>query len=73
MISKWKKPDLNICDLATLESFKKQMLTFIRPRQYSTFKLHNPQEIKLQTVVRVGLSHLKEEEFKHNFHDSIES
>ena len=73
MISKWKKPDLNICDLATLESFKKQMLTFIRPRQYSTFKLHHPQEIKLQTLVRVGLSHLKEQEFKQNFHDSIES
>ena len=73
MISKWKKPDLNICDLATLEFFKKQILTFIRPRQYSTFKLHNLQEIKLRTLLRVGLSHLKEQKFKHNFHDSIGS
>ena len=73
MISKWKKPDLNICDLATLEFFKKQILTFIRPRQYSTFKLHNPQEIKLRTLLRVGLSHLKEQKFKHNCHDSIKS
>ena len=73
MISKWKKLDLKICDLGPLEFFKKQILNFIGPSQYSTFKLQNLQEIKLHTLLRVVLSHLKLQKFKQNFQDSIES
>ena len=73
MISKWKKLDLKICDLGPLEFFKKQILNFIGTSQYSTFKLQNLQEIKLHTLLRVVLSHLKLQKFKQNFQDSIES
>ena len=71
VINDLDKFNMKIRDSAILESFKKQILNFIRTRQNSTFKLHNPIGIKLLTRLRVGLSHLKEHKFKHNFRDSI--
>ena len=72
VISEWNKFHWKIQDSDTLESFKKQILNIIRPGQNSTFKLHNPLGTKLLTRLRVGLSHLKEHKFKHDFQDSID-
>ena len=47
--SEWNKFNLKIRDLNTLKSFKQQVFNFIRPRQSSTFKLHNPLGSKLFT------------------------
>ena len=51
VISEWNNSYLKIC-----VSAKKHTLNFIRPRQNSVFKLHNPLGIKR---LRVGLSHLR--------------
>ena len=72
VISVQNKLDLKIRNSATLESFKKQILSSIRPRRNSTFKLHNPLGIKLHTRVRVNLNHLKEQKLKYNFKDSAD-
>ena len=47
------------------------MLKFIRPSPKSTFNVHNPHGIKLLTILRVELSHLREHKFIHNFQDSL--
>ena len=35
------------------------------------FKCHNPKGIKLLTILRLGLSHLREHKFKHSFQDTL--
>lgn len=74
VMSQWNKLDFKNCDSATLELIKKQILILldlgiIIPSNY----IHNPQEIKLHTLDRADLSHLKEHKFKYTFQDSIES
>ena len=61
----------NIRNLESVSAFKRQILNFIRPSPNSTFNVHNPHEIKLLTRLQVGLSHLCEQKFRHNFQDSL--
>ena len=56
-IQEWNKLNLKIRNSATLETFKKQILDFIRPKLNSTFKLHNPFGVKLLTRLEAGLFH----------------
>ena len=65
------KLDNNIRNAESVSAFKKQMLKFIRPSPKSTFNVHNPHGIKLLTILRVELSHLREHKFIHNFQDSL--
>ena len=73
VISEWNKFALKISDSVTLESFKKQILDFIRPRDNSTSKLHNPIEIKALTSFRVTLRLLKEQKFNQDSIDPLRS
>ena len=41
------------------------------PVQRSTYKVFNPQGLKFLTQLRLGLSHLNEHRFIHNFKDCI--
>ena len=43
------------------------MLKIGRPNQYSIYRIHNPVGLKLLTKLRLGLSHLNELRFNHNF------
>ena len=54
LISEWKKLDLKIRDSNTLESFKKQILNFIRPGQNSTFnyKTHRELNFSIAQIIR---------------------
>ena len=70
-ISEWKKLDLNIRNSASLNTFKKKLLNFIRPCANSIFDIHNPLGIKLLTRLRLGLSHLHEHKFRHCFQDTL--
>ena len=47
--------------------FKKSILQPIWPTPNRTFNWHNPTGIKLITRFRLGLSHLRDHKFKHNF------
>ena len=70
-VIEWNKLDNNIWNSESVSAFKKQILKFIRPSPNSTFNVHNPHGIKLLTRLRVGLSHLREHKFRHNFQDSL--
>ena len=67
----WNKLDLEIKNSESIVTFKKRILSFIRPSADSTFNWYNPRGIKLLSRLRLGLSHLREHEFKHSFQDSL--
>ena len=70
-ITEWNKLDLDIRNSASLNTFKKKLLNFIRPSANSIFDIHNPLGIKLLTRLRLGLSHLREHKFRHCFQDTL--
>ena len=46
-------------------------MRFIRSSGNPIFNCHNPSGIKLITTLRLGLSHLREHKFRHNFQDTL--
>ena len=46
-------------------------MDFIRPVQQSIYSVFNPQGLKFLTRLRLGLNHLNEHRFRHNFKDCI--
>ena len=63
--------DCNVRNSASLASFKKRILVFIRPSTNSTFHCHCPDGLKLITRLRLGLIHLRFHKLKHNFQDTL--
>ena len=51
--------------------FKKLSLKEICPVLYSVYNICNPNDLKLLTRLRIGLSHLNENRFNQNFEKSI--
>ena len=51
--------------------FRKKLLNFIRPSEKSIFNIYDPQESKLLNRLRLGFSHLREHNFRHNFADTV--
>ena len=51
--------------------FRKKMLNLIRPKCNDTYGNHNSTGLKLLTRLRLGLSHLNNHKFNHNFKDCI--
>ena len=47
------------------------ILSFIRPVQSSIYSIFDPKGLKLLTRLRLGLSHLNEHKFRHNFQDCL--
>ena len=78
-ISEWNKLDPSLRNSESFLTFKKNVLQFIRPAvlQFirpaanSVYNCQNPTGIKLITRLRVGLSHLREHKFKHNFREFL--
>ena len=67
----WNKLDLNIRNSESLTSFKSKVLKFIRPSENSIFLCNNPKEIQLLIRLKLGLSHLRDHKFKHNFLETL--
>ena len=67
----WNKLYWEIKNSESIVTFKKRILSFIRPSANSKFNCHNPRGIKLLLRLRLGLSHLREHKFKHTFQDSL--
>ena len=70
-IEAWYSLDPSIINSNSLEVFKSKLLAFIRPVQRSIYNVFNPQGLKFLTRLRLGLSHLNEHRFRHNFKDCI--
>ena len=70
-IRDWNAIDPSICASPSLSMFKSALLKFIRPSQRPIYNVHNPLGLKYLTRLRLGLSHLREHKFRHNFRDSL--
>ena len=71
IVTEWNNLDKSIRNFESFSIFKKNILQFIRPSPKSIFKCHNPKGVKLLTRWKLGLGHLRDHKFKHNFQDSL--
>ena len=71
IIMEWNKLGWEIKNSESIVTFKKRILSFIRPSANSTFNCHNLRGIKLLSRWRLGLSHLREHKFTRSFQDSL--
>ena len=72
-VNEWNKLGLELRNSLSISKFKKDVLTFIRPKMCPVYKIHDPIGLKLLTRLRVNLSHLREHKFRHNFLDTLNS
>ena len=70
-IKEWNNLASSIRASNSIDIFKNSLLRFVRPRGSSVYGIHNPLGLKLLTRLRVGLSHLGEHKFRHNFRDTL--
>ena len=69
-IVEWNKLDLKIRNLSYLV-FRNYFIKRIRPLAAPAYSIHNPLGLKLLTTLRLGLSHLNEHRFNHNFESCL--
>ena len=67
----WNEYDENIRNFGSITSFKRTILEFMRTSEISVFLCKNPKGIQLLAILRLGLSHLRQHKFKHNFQDTF--
>ena len=70
--SEWKALDQKVQNAPSINTFKKSLLHFIRPSPAHIYGIHNAYGLKLLTRLRLGLSHLREHKFHHNFNDTFD-
>ena len=70
-ISEWNKLDLKIRQSKTLLTFRNALVKIRRPIPKPVYNVHNPVGLKLLTRLRLGLSHLNQHKFNHNFQDCL--
>ena len=63
--------DISISNSSLCHIFKNLILKFIRPEPYRFSSIQNFEGLKLFTKMRLGLSHLRDHKFRHNFQDCL--
>ena len=71
VVQELNKLDLDKRGCQSYEGFRKALLNVIRPSENKIFNIHDQVGIKLLTRLRLGLSHLLEHKFRHNFEDTL--
>ena len=61
--------NIDIRNSSSINVFKKELLKFIRPEPNPTYNINDTKGLKLLTRLRLGLSHLGDHKFRHNFQD----
>ena len=72
-LNDWFKLDENIRNSESIAIFKSRLLSFIRPVQSNIYHIFDPKGLKFLTRLRLGLSHLNEHKFRHNFVETEDS
>ena len=70
-MSEWNSLDMNIQNCSSIDVFKKELLKFIRPEPNSTYNVNETKGLKLLTRLWLGISHLGDHKFSHNFQDCV--
>ena len=68
VIVEWNKLDINLCNAKSFLIFTKSLLKIGRPLENSVYNIHDPMGVK---YLRLGLSHLNNHKFRHNFQDCL--
>ena len=68
-LNDWFNLDINIRNSESISLFKFRLLYFICPVQNSKYNIFDPKGLKFLTRLRLGLSHLNADRFRHNFQD----
>ena len=71
VINEWNKLGAHITNSETFSIFRSSLLKQIRPNSRNIFNIFDPLGIQLITRLRIGLSHLREHKFRHNFNDTL--
>ena len=67
-IKEWNQLDVSIRSSQTISGLKRKLIQLVRPNRQSYFGVHNIEDIRYLTHLRVKFSDLGEHRFKHNFH-----
>ena len=70
VILEWNKLDINSRNSASCNVFKRVILKFTRPELDQMFNVNSSEGLKF-TRIRLGLSHLADHKFRHNFQDCV--
>ena len=71
-IKEWNNLSEELRKIKSTVQFKTKILSFIRPKENSIFKIHDINGIKLLNCLRLHFSHLNEHKFWHNFRATID-
>ena len=71
VITEWNNLDISIRNSSSCHIFKNLILKFIRPEPNRISSTQNFEGLKLLTRMRLGLSHLADHKFRHNFQDCL--
>ena len=70
-LSEWNKRDPEIRLSHSLSIFKTKLSKLIRPTPKLVYDIHDPMGLAILTQLRVGLSKLNFDKFRHNFRDTV--
>ena len=71
-IKEWNNLSEELRKIQSTDQFKTKILSFIRPKENSIFKIHDINGIKLLNRLRLHFSHLNEHKFRRNFRATID-
>ena len=71
VVREWNRLSTEIRNSTSCQEFRKSLLSFIKRTCSSLFSIHDPVSVKLLVRLRLGLSHLREYKFRHNFHGTL--
>ena len=71
VVTEWDNLDIIIRNCSFVNVFKKELFKLIRPKLNFTYDIHNTKGLKLFTRLRLWLSHLGDDKFRHNFQDCV--
>ena len=71
-ITEWNNVSEELWKIKSTAQFKTKILSFIRPKENSIFKIHDINGIKLLNRLRYHFRHLNEHNFRHNFRATID-
>ena len=70
-INEWNNLSQVIREISKVSKFKRELLSFIRPKGNEIFQVFDPGGLKLLSRLRLNLSHLREHKFNHKFSDTL--
>ena len=67
----WRNLSNGLRNTDSIKTFKLSILNFVKPRENAVFAVHDINDLKLLTRLRLNVSHLNKHKFRHNFNDAI--